>query len=113
MRRDEEKQALLTAAEGLGDSPTEKKEKQRLTTKAETLIRPEKVDIKGKGGRIIASGVQLGPETTRTIVDPNALDKKYTRVVPLGAPRMMERIKGMGPVSIKSGANAPQIRHLS
>jgi|694.fasta_scaffold00177_6 hypothetical protein len=107
MRRDEEKQALLTAAEGLGDSPTEKKEKQRLTTKAETLIRPEKVDIKGKGGRIIASGVQLGPETTRTIVDPNALDKKYTRVVPLGAPRMMERIKGMGPVSIKSGANAP------
>lgn len=107
MRRDEEKQALLTAAEGLGDSPAEKKEKQRLTTKAETLIRPEKVDIKGKGGRIIASGVQLGPETTRTIVDPNALDKKYTRVVPLGAPRMMERIKGMGPVSIKSGANAP------
>lgn len=106
-RRDEEKQALLTAAESLGNTKKEKKEKARLTQKAHSLIRPEKEDIMGKGGRIIASGVQLGPEVKRTIVDPNALDKKYTRVVPLGAPRMMERIKNMGPVSIKSGSNTP------
>lgn len=121
MRRDEEKQALLTAAEGLkeglpytpiehtkgmqGPKTSTQAAVDSLTKKAETLIRPEKEDIRGKGGRIIATGVQLGPETKRTIVDPNALDKKYTRVVPLGAPRMMERIKNMGPVSIKSGSN--------
>ena len=72
-----------------------------------------------KGDPVVPKGTVMlthrdTPMVERTIVDPRAIDKKYTRQVPLGAPRVfdtVEAMRGSGPnkkrVKVELGAQRP------
>ncbi len=104
LRRDALQANLLSSAVG-----KPKKERKKMRKSALGIIRPEKDVTLNSQGRVLHVD-QPGVKAERTIVDPLAIDKKYSRVVPVGAPRLLDKIQSFGKdakVSLKAGSNKP------